>query len=185
MPIQDKPTLKSYFETGDTPTQDNFADFIDSLCDDTAYSSAWNGSTDVAPSQNAVYDKIELLDAAKLNLSGGTMSGDIDLGGNSIKSDGVSLDFFGSNNFSITNDGNGGDFTKAWIYGSGIDIEIGFDDTWLEITSGGFASFRINGHTVSVPTGATGKLALISDIQNISKSLIPKSYVTSLNYNLI
>jgi hypothetical protein len=59
MPIQSKTTLKSYFEDGDKPTASNFIDLIDTLCDDTVYGSGWNGVTEVAPSKNAVYDKIE------------------------------------------------------------------------------------------------------------------------------
>ncbi len=31
MPIQDKDTLKSYFEDGSQPTQENFEDLIDSF----------------------------------------------------------------------------------------------------------------------------------------------------------
>ena len=37
--------------------------------DDTAYAATWNGIIDVAPSKNAVYDKIEALDAAKQDAS--------------------------------------------------------------------------------------------------------------------
>lgn len=35
---------------------------------DTAYAVSWNGVTGVAPSKNAVYDKVEALDAAKQNV---------------------------------------------------------------------------------------------------------------------
>jgi hypothetical protein len=60
--------------------------FIDAggSTDDSIYSALWNGVTTKSPSKNAVYDKIELLDAAKLNLSGGTMTGDIDMSTNDI-----------------------------------------------------------------------------------------------------
>ena len=60
--------------------------FIDAggSTDDSIYSALWNGVTTKSPSKNAVYDKIELLDAAKLDLSGGTMSGDIDMSSNDI-----------------------------------------------------------------------------------------------------
>ena len=37
--------------------------------DDTVYGVSWNGVTNIAPSKNAVYDKIEALDAAKQNAS--------------------------------------------------------------------------------------------------------------------
>jgi hypothetical protein len=47
------------------------------LISDTVYGVGWNGITTIAPSKNAVYDKVELLDAAKLNLTGGTLSGGI------------------------------------------------------------------------------------------------------------
>jgi hypothetical protein len=40
-----------------------------SVISDTAYAASWNGVTGVAPSKNAVYDKIEALDAAKANTS--------------------------------------------------------------------------------------------------------------------
>ncbi len=45
------------------------------LISDTVYSGLWNGITTIAPSKKAVYTKIELLDAAKLNITGGSLSG--------------------------------------------------------------------------------------------------------------
>jgi hypothetical protein len=44
---------------------------------DTVYGAGWNSDTTTAPSKNAVYDKIELLDSLKLNLTGGTLSGGV------------------------------------------------------------------------------------------------------------
>ncbi len=44
-----------------------------------------NGVTNIAPSQNAVFDALAL----KLNLSGGTMAGDINMGGNTLRATGV------------------------------------------------------------------------------------------------
>jgi plasmid maintenance system antidote protein VapI len=77
MPVQDSATLKSYFERGDKPTQAEFDDLIDTLfsmltgssLSDAAYSGAWNGDTNHAPSKNVVYDKFEAVIAACLAVS--------------------------------------------------------------------------------------------------------------------
>lgn len=45
--------------TNVAPSQNAVRDKIQAMVSDTAYGVGWNGVTDVAPSQNAVYDKIE------------------------------------------------------------------------------------------------------------------------------
>lgn len=45
MTVQDKSTIKAYFQTGDTPTQGNFEDLVDSYADYNATFVAVSGAT--------------------------------------------------------------------------------------------------------------------------------------------
>lgn len=67
--MADKNTLKSYFEDGDVPTGAQFAELIDSL--------GLSGTDLVVITNSSRWFEM-------LPLSGGTMSGDINLGGNNI-----------------------------------------------------------------------------------------------------
>ena len=53
---------------------------INSVVNDASFAAPWQGVTDIAPSKNAVYNEMIL----KLNLSGGSMTGDIDMNSNNI-----------------------------------------------------------------------------------------------------
>lgn len=53
---------------------------VDSVVNDASFAAPWLGVTDIAPSKNAVYNEMIL----KLNLSGGVMTGDINMNSNNI-----------------------------------------------------------------------------------------------------
>lgn len=72
MPIQDKTTLKSYFKNGEVPTESNYVDLIDSI--PASYTNpSWG---DILGTLSNQTDLKNLLDA-KLNLSGGTITGQL------------------------------------------------------------------------------------------------------------
>lgn len=77
-------TILAITSDGQIPHKKYVDDSILASVSDVAYGVTWNGVITIAPSKNAVYDKIELLDAAKLNRSGGTMTGNLTMGGNSV-----------------------------------------------------------------------------------------------------
>jgi uncharacterized Zn-binding protein involved in type VI secretion len=94
--------------------------YTDNKISDNTYSPTWNGVVNIAPSQNAVYDKIEILDSSKLNLSGGTMSNNIlflnNFGIDTTSSGGVDILNIGNNNADVINIGRTG--TTINIIGS-------------------------------------------------------------------
>jgi hypothetical protein len=117
MPIQTKPTLKTYFETGDKPTESNFVDLIDTLCDDTVYSSAWNGVTDVAPSKNALYGKIEALATSLIGLTINNTIANYGLGINLVSNTGGDCIAFGTGALN----GNTGNINVAFLTNAGLN----------------------------------------------------------------
>ncbi len=66
--------------------------------------------------------------------------------------------------FDITNDGNGGDYSKGYLYFSSSDVELGWGINYLSIPLTGAPYFKSGGGTVMVPTGDNGTLALTSEL---------------------
>lgn len=103
-----------------------------------------DGVTTVAPSQNAVYDALQL----KLSLAGGTMSGDLNLGGN---------DLTGADKIVIPDTGtvgiqrNDAEF-GIWLNGVTKSLEA--------YTSEGSMSFTSDAGSVSLQAGGTGYVSL-------------------------
>jgi hypothetical protein len=82
----------------------------------------------------------------------------------------VLFKFNSSNSFDITNDGNGGDYSKNYLYMSSVEIDLGFNDKYVGVTNSALF-FKQGAYTVTVPTGVNGTVALSSDVSlKVSKS---------------
>ncbi len=115
-----------------------------SLISNLAYdATTWLGDTTIAPSKNAVRNEFE----------------------NRVPkiSDDILFNYHSTSGFDITNDGNGGDYSKGFLYLSSSDVRVGWDNSWLNI-NGGSVSFNINGETISLPNGVSGTVALVEGL---------------------
>ena len=130
------PELNLYY--GGTATPSGFVFFIpaSAVISDTAYGAGWNGSLSLAPSQNAVYDKIETL----LPLTGGTLSGALTINNN----DGVDAEV-------MLTIGDANDLDNLKVYG---DVDITGDLIVTDITSA-IGPVTITGATPLIFEGAT------------------------------
>jgi hypothetical protein len=73
---------------------------------DTVYGADWDGNTTTAPSKNAVYDEME----TRLDLTGGTMTGDLTIGANTVNIESGTLEIPNSTTLP------GGSCTAGTIY---------------------------------------------------------------------
>jgi hypothetical protein len=119
---------------------------------DTAYdATSWNGVTTIAPSKNAVRDEFE----KKVNL----LTGDI------------LFNFNSSDSFDITNDGNGGDYSKNFLYFSSAEMSVGYNDKYLYANASNIGIKTTAGGNLLFPNSVSGTIALTSDVSlKVSKA---------------
>jgi hypothetical protein len=82
----------------------------------------------------------------------------------------VLFKFNSSNSFDITNDGNGGDYSKNYLYMSSVEVDLGFNGNYVGVSNSAIF-FKQGAYTITAPTGVNGIVALASDVSlKISKS---------------
>jgi hypothetical protein len=135
--------------------------------DNEAYSSGWNGSTEV-PTKDAIYDKIETLGGSAISISGTPADNQLTVWTNATTVEGTSGLTYNGSNFQVTGDigSTGTRITKGWF-------------TNLEVTNTIIGSIDGNAATVTSIGNLTGDVTSVNRATTISAGAVDISMLSA------
>jgi hypothetical protein len=187
--MTDRNTLKTYFNLGDKPTEPQFHELIDAVALSATEatvnngSALWDSAYTTVKGASAGWTPDGTIDVTKLPLSGGTMSGNIDMGANGITfvSGITGGDFNGDNVAVSTVNATAGASVTGGIDSFGdIDMKTNNINFVSNINGTNFNGTSVNVDNVNATTGAsvTGGIDSFGDMDMKANNI---NFVSTVN----